>query len=237
MALERAAKDLNDGIINALVTGPINKSNIQSDKFNFPGQTEYITEASGGTNSLMMMVGESLKVGLVTTHLPLKDVANNITKKNVTAKLNILFDSLKKDFGIIKPKVAILGLNPHAGDDGLLGNEEEGIILPVIEEFKSKGHLAFGPYPADGFFGVAQYKNFDGILAMYHDQGLIAFKTLSFEIGVNYTAGLDIIRTSPDHGTAFNLAGKNVASEISMRSAIYLAKDIYKMRNPDSIEE
>jgi len=236
-ALDRASKDLKEGKIDALVTGPINKSNIQSDKFNFPGQTEFITKASGAKESLMMMVGENLKVGLVTTHLPLKDVASQITKKNVTSKLKILNDSLKRDFGINKPKVAVLGLNPHAGDEGLLGNEENDIIIPVIEEFKNKGHLTFGPYPSDGFFGVAQYKNFDGILAMYHDQGLIAFKTLSFEIGVNYTAGLEIIRTSPDHGTAFNLAGKNTASEISMRSAIYLAKDIYKMRNPIPLEE
>jgi 4-hydroxythreonine-4-phosphate dehydrogenase len=231
-ALERATKDLIEGKINALVTGPVNKNNIQSDKFNFPGQTEYITKTSNASNSLMMMVGESLKVGLVTTHLPLKDVASHITKKNITEKLKILIDSLKQDFGINKPKVAILGLNPHAGDDGLLGKEEKEIISPVIEEFKNKGNLTFGPYPSDGFFGAAQYTNFDGILAMYHDQGLIAFKTLSFEMGVNFTAGLDIIRTSPDHGTAFNLAGKNVANEISMRSAIYLAKDIFNTRKP-----
>lgn len=230
-ALEIAIKDLNEGLINALVTGPVNKNNIQSDKFNFPGQTEYITKSCGGTNSLMMMVGESLRIGLVTTHIPIKDVASQITKKKIADKLKIFIDSLKEDFGINKPKVAILGLNPHAGDDGLLGNEELEVISPVIEEFKNKGHLTFGPYPSDGFFGAAQYANFDGILAMYHDQGLIAFKTLSFEIGVNYTAGLNVIRTSPDHGTAYNLAGKNVASEISMRSAIYLAKDIYKMRN------
>ena len=236
-ALERASKDLIEGKIDALVTGPINKSNIQSDKFNFPGQTEFITKVSGGKDSLMMMVGENLKVGLVTTHLPIKEVANQITEKNLTSKLKMLIDSLKLDFGITKPKVAILGLNPHAGDDGLLGNEEKDIIIPVIEEFKRKGHLTYGPYPSDGFFGVAQYVNFDGILAMYHDQGLIAFKTLSFEIGVNFTAGLEIIRTSPDHGTAFNLAGKNTASEMSMRSAIYLAKDIYKMRNPIPLEE
>jgi len=236
-ALERAVKDLNENKINALVTGPVNKKNIQSDKFNFPGQTEYITKTCGGSNSLMMMVGESLRVGLVTTHLPVKDIAGQITKKNVTDKLKIFLDSLKQDFGINKPKVALLGLNPHAGDDGLLGSEEQEVIIPVIEEFKNKGHLTFGPYPSDGFFGAAQYTNFDGILAMYHDQGLIAFKTLSFEMGVNYTAGLDVIRTSPDHGTAFNLAGKNVASEISMRSAIYLAKDIYKTRQTATKED
>lgn len=236
-ALERAVRDLKEGKINALVTGPINKNSIQSDKFNFPGQTEYIANATGATDSLMMMVGENLKVGLVTTHLPLKDVANQITKENVDNKLKIFIDSLKKDFGIIKPKIAVLGLNPHAGDGGLLGGEEQDILIPVIEEFKNKGHLTYGPYPSDGFFGVAQYRNFDGILAMYHDQGLIAFKTLSFEVGVNFTAGLDVIRTSPDHGTAFNLAGKYTASEISMRSAIYLSKDIYMTRHPLPVEE
>ena len=236
-ALERAVKDLKEGKINAIVTGPINKSNIQSDQFNFPGQTEYITKESGEKDSLMMMVGENLKVGLVTTHLPIKDVPTKITRKNVSAKLKIFINSLKSDYGIKKPKIAVLGLNPHAGDEGLLGKEETEVIQPVIEEFKSKGHLAYGPYPSDGFFGAAQYKGFDGILAMYHDQGLIAFKTLSFEIGVNYTAGLEIIRTSPDHGTAYNLAGKNEASEISMRSAIYLAKDIYKVRRPITEEE
>ena len=238
-ALERAVKDLKEGKINALVTGPINKNNIQSDQFNFPGQTEYITKESGRKDSLMMMVGESLKVGLVTTHLPIKDIPSQITNKNVSAKLKIFIDSLKNDYGITKPKIAVLGLNPHAGDDGLLGKEEQEIIKPVIEEFKNKGHLTYGPYPSDGFFGAAQYKNFDGILAMYHDQGLIAFKTLSFEIGVNYTAGLEVIRTSPDHGTAYNLAGKNLASEISMRSAIYLAKDICNVRHPvtDTVNE
>jgi len=229
-ALEQGVKDLIEGKINAIVTGPINKNNIQSDQFKFAGQTEYVTKENGKKDSLMMMVGENLKVGLVTTHLPLKDVPSQITTKNLSAKLKIFIDSLKNDFGITKPKIAILGLNPHAGDEGLLGKEEQEVIQPVIEEFKSKGHLAYGPYPSDGFFGAAQYKNFDGILAMYHDQGLIAFKTLCFEMGVNYTAGLDIIRTSPDHGTAFNLAGKNMASEISMRSAIYLAKDICKVR-------
>lgn len=236
-ALEKAAKDLKEGKINALVTGPVNKNNIQSDSFDFPGQTEFITQSSGGTNSLMMMVGENLKVGLVTAHLPLKDVAGSITHKMVSARLSIFLASLKKDFGIRKPKIAVLGLNPHAGDEGLLGQEEKDIIIPVIDEFKNKGHLVFGPYPSDGFFGVAQYRNFDGVLAMYHDQGLIAFKTLSFEVGVNFTAGLDVIRTSPDHGTAYNLAGKNTASEISMRSAIYLAKDIYMVRHSDQLQE
>ena len=236
-ALERAAKDLKEGKIDALVTGPVNKHSIQSEKFNFPGQTEYLTQICEVEESLMMMVGENLKVGLVSTHLPIKDVAARITKNNISSKLKIFLNSLKNDFGINKPKIAVLGLNPHAGDEGLLGSEEIDVITPVIETFKNKGHLVYGPFPADGFFGVAQYRNFDGILAMYHDQGLIAFKTLSFEVGVNYTAGLEVIRTSPDHGTAFNLAGKNVASEISMRSAIYLAKDIYKIRNPVAAEE
>jgi 4-hydroxythreonine-4-phosphate dehydrogenase len=236
-ALERGAKDLNEGKIHALVTGPINKKNIQSDAFSFPGQTEYITKTAGASKSMMMMVGDNLRIGLVTTHLPLKEVAGQITKKNVSDKIKIFVESLKKDFGVKKPKLAVLGLNPHAGDDGLMGMEENEVILPAIEELKNKGHLIFGPYPPDGFFGVTQYKDFDGVLAMYHDQGLIAFKTLSFETGVNYTAGLDVIRTSPDHGTAFNLAGKNMANEFSMRSAIYLAKDIYKTRHSTDPDE
>ena len=168
----------------------------------------------------------------MTTHLPIREIASSITHETLSSRIQIFLKSLKNDFGIGKPRIAVLGLNPHAGDDGLLGSEENEIIQPVIEEFRNKGHLVQGPYPSDGFFGVAQFRNFDGVLAMYHDQGLIPFKTMFFDEGVNFTAGLNVIRTSPDHGTAFNLAGKDVASEIPMRSAIYLAKEIYYNRNP-----
>jgi 4-hydroxythreonine-4-phosphate dehydrogenase len=236
-ALEKAAVAINDGKIDAIVTGPINKKLIQGENFKFPGQTEYIASISGENDSLMMMVSDTLKVGLVTTHVPVKNVSELITRETIESKIKIFLKALKQDFGIIKPRLAVLSLNPHAGDDGLIGTEDKEIILPVIEEFKSNGNLVYGPFPPDGFFGVAQYRNFDGILAMYHDQGLIAFKILSFEEGVNFTAGLKMIRTSPDHGTAYNLAGKNQASENSMRSAIYLAKQIYYHRNPESQDD
>ena len=232
IALEKATEDLINEKIDALVTGPINKKLIQNESFQFPGQTEYIASRAKKGESMMMMVGEMLKVGLVTTHLPIREVAQVITQEILSEKIGIFLKSLKNDFGINKPKLAVLGLNPHAGEDGLLGSEENEIILPVIEEFRNKGQLVQGPYPSDGFFGVAQFRNFDGVLAMYHDQGLIPFKTMFFDEGVNYTAGLDVIRTSPDHGTAYNLAGKNIASEVPMRSAIYLAKEIYYNRNP-----
>jgi 4-hydroxythreonine-4-phosphate dehydrogenase len=235
-ALERATDDLLNDRIDALVTGPVNKKLIQGKDFHFPGQTDYITSRCKQKDSIMMMVGDILKVGLVTTHLPLKDVSGEITRENLSSKIRLFLQSLKNDFGITKPKIAVLGLNPHSGERGLLGNEEAEIITPVIEDFKNKGNLIHGPFPADGFFGVVQYRNFDGVLAMYHDQGLIPFKTLLFEEGVNYTGGLDVIRTSPDHGTAYNLAGKNVASEVSMRSAIFLAKEIYLHRTPVLIE-
>jgi len=236
-ALEKATEDLLNEKIDALVTGPVNKKLLQSEKFSFPGQTEYITSKCGQKDSLMMMAGDVLKVGLVTTHVSIKDVAKHITKENISSKIKIFMQSLKYDFGINKPRIAVLGLNPHAGDDGLLGNEEKEIIMPIVEDFKNKGYLVHGPYPSDGFFGVAQFRNYDGVLAMYHDQGLIPFKTLSFEAGVNFTSGLSVIRTSPDHGTAYNLAGKNLASEIPMRSAIFLAKEIYYHRNPIMVDE
>ncbi len=237
IALEKGTSDLVKGTIDALVTGPVNKKLIHGDTFNFTGQTEYIAEQSGEKDSLMMMVSDSLKVGLVTTHEPIREVAALITTDRIRAKINLFLKSLKTDFGITKPRIAVLGLNPHAGDDGLIGMEEKEVISPIIEELKSNGKLVYGPYPSDGFFGAALYRNFDGILAMYHDQGLIAFKSISFEEGVNYTAGLKVIRTSPDHGTAYNLAGKNMASEISMRSALYLAREIYHNRNPEIVEE
>jgi len=239
LALEKGTEDLTSGKLDALVTGPINKKNIQRDGFHFPGQTEYLTEKSQSKESLMMMVSDTLRVGLVTTHVPLNKVSEKVTKEKFSAKLNIMIKTLKKDFGIIKPKIAVLALNPHAGEEGLLGSEENDIIKPVIEEFKNNGCIVMGPYSADGFFGVAQYRNFDGVLAMYHDQGLIPFKSLSFESGVNYTAGLKFIRTSPDHGTAYNLAGKNLASEVSIREAIFLARQIVIQRsqNPELTEK
>lgn len=225
-ALDHAIVDLKSQQIDALVTAPLNKNNINQPGIKFIGHTEYLTEAFGKTNSLMFMVTEKMRVGLVTGHMPLKDVAENITGEKIREKLNIMLKSLETDFGINKPKVAVLGLNPHAGENGLLGREEDEIIRPVIKEFKEKGALVFGPYPSDGFFGMRSQYKFDGVLAMYHDQGLVPFKTLAFESGVNFTAGLPIIRTSPDHGTAYNIAGKNIADEGSMRAALFQAYDI-----------
>ncbi|MGK7396137.1 MAG: 4-hydroxythreonine-4-phosphate dehydrogenase PdxA [Candidatus Cyclobacteriaceae bacterium M3_2C_046] len=236
LALEKAVEDLQQGKIEAVVTAPINKNNIQSEDFQFPGHTEYFTQKFNGSDSLMMMVSDQLRVGVATAHVPLNQVSQTITKEALTSKLKIMLQSLKKDFGRQKPKLAVLGLNPHAGEEGLLGMEEKEVIIPVIEEFKNKGHLVFGPYPADGFFGLVQHIKFDGVMAMYHDQGLIPFKTIAFEKGVNFTAGLPIIRTSPDHGTAYNIAGKGQANESSMREAIYLALDIIKMRMEQKVE-
>ncbi|MCG8391339.1 MAG: 4-hydroxythreonine-4-phosphate dehydrogenase PdxA [Cytophagales bacterium] len=230
MAIQKSVQDIKNGIIDAIVTAPINKNNIQGEGFDFPGHTEYFTHTFETKDSLMLMASDDLKIGTVTGHLPLKEVSKKITKENVTSKLVILEQTLKSDFGINKPKIAVLGLNPHAGEAGLLGFEEDKIIRPVVEQLKNKGKLVFGPFPADGFFGKGEYKKFDGILAMYHDQGLIPFKTIVFQQGVNYTAGLPIIRTSPDHGTAYSIAGKNVADESSMRSAILMAYDIFKNR-------
>ncbi|MCA6073833.1 4-hydroxythreonine-4-phosphate dehydrogenase PdxA [Fulvivirga sedimenti] len=230
MALEQSVKDLNAGIIDAVVTAPINKHNIQRDEFRFAGHTEYFASAFGAQDSLMFMVSEDLRIGVVTGHIPLKDVSKKLTKGLISRKLKIMETSLREDFGIGKPKIAVLGLNPHAGEDGLLGTEDQEVIAPVIKEFKDKGKLVFGPFPADGFFGKGQYRNYDGILAMYHDQGLIPFKTIASQQGVNFTAGLPIIRTSPDHGTAYDLAGKNAANENSMRAAIFMAYDILKVR-------
>ena len=231
LSLQKAVKDLKEKRIDALVTGPINKNNIQSDAFRFPGHTEYFTESFDARGSLMLMVSDDLKVGVATGHVPLKDVHKKINKELLKSKLHILIASLKNDFGRSKPKVAVLGLNPHAGEGGLLGQEEHDIIRPIVEEFKNKGNLVFGPFPADGFFGKGEFKKFDGILAMYHDQGLIPFKTMAYQSGVNYTAGLPIIRTSPDHGTAYSIAGKSIADESSMRSALMMAYDIFKSRN------
>lgn len=230
LALQKAAQHLQKGMIDGIVTAPINKNNIQSDEFRFPGHTEFFTETFGAKDSLMLLCSEGLRVGVVTGHIPLKEVSKQLTAEKLRSKLLILEKTLHKDFGIGKPRVAVLGLNPHAGEGGLLGNEEQELILPVIQELKEKGKLIFGPFPADGFFGTGQFKKFDGILAMYHDQGLIPFKTLAFESGVNYTAGLSIVRTSPDHGTAYDISGQGIASEQSIREAIYMACDIIRRR-------
>ena len=225
-ALDQAIEDLKAGHIDALVTAPLNKNNINSPERSFVGHTEYLAEAFESNKSLMFMVTEGMRVGLVTGHMPLREVAENVTRGRIKEKLEIMIQSLQADFGIQKPKIAVLGLNPHAGEDGLLGKEEETIIRPVIKEFKDKGTMVFGPYPSDGFFGMMHQHKFDGVLAMYHDQGLIPFKTLAFDNGVNFTAGLPIVRTSPDHGTAYNIAGKNTADEGSMRAALFTAYDI-----------
>lgn len=231
ISLENAVKDLKDGKIDVLITAPINKDNVQSEKFNFPGHTEYLTKESESKDSLMLMVSENLKVGVVTTHLPLSKVPEALTEELILDKLRIMNKSLIQDFRIRKPKIAVLGLNPHAGDNGLLGTEEVDVIIPAINKAKDEGILALGPYPADGFFGSDNFNKFDAVLAMYHDQGLTPFKALAFNSGVNYTAGLDFIRTSPGHGTAYEIAGSGKASEISFRNAIYLACDIFRNRS------
>ena len=231
ISLDQATNDLQNGIIDTLVTAPIHKKAMQDAGFPFPGHTEYLNSIFKITESLMLMVNtDGLKVGLVTNHLPLKEVASAITKEKIVRKLQIFNHTLIVDFGIEKPTIAVLGLNPHAGDDGFLGEEEKKIIRPVIIEAKKKGMMAMGPFPADGFFGSRQHKKVDGILAMYHDQGLAPFKALSFGSGVNYTAGLPVIRTSPDHGTAYDIAGKNEADSRSFRQALFLAIDIFKCR-------
>jgi 4-hydroxythreonine-4-phosphate dehydrogenase len=230
MALDRACSDLQNGFIDVLITAPINKDNIQSENFDFPGHTEYLAELFNAEDYAMLMVSETMKMGVVTTHMPIAKVAGSLSKELILAKIRIIAKSLQQDFSITKPKIAVFGLNPHAGDNGLLGTEEKEIIIPAIEQAKKEGIIALGPFPADGFFGSDDYRKFDAILAMYHDQGLIPFKLASFERGVNYTAGLPIVRTSPSHGTAYSLAGENVASPESFRQALYLAIDIYKNR-------
>ncbi|OFY94001.1 MAG: 4-hydroxythreonine-4-phosphate dehydrogenase PdxA, partial [Bacteroidetes bacterium RIFCSPLOWO2_12_FULL_31_6] len=229
-SIEAAVKDLQDGRINVLVTAPISKYTIKQEGFKFPGHTEYFADKFKSDDILMLMVNDSIRVGTVTGHIPINQVASKLTIEAILSKLMVLNKSLLKDFGKSKPRIAVLGLNPHAGEKGTMGTEENEIILPAIKQATEKGIMAFGPYPADGFFGSGQYTKFDAVLAMYHDQGLIPFKTLAFESGVNYTAGLSVIRTSPDHGTAFDIAGKNVASESSFRSAVFMAIDIYKNR-------
>ncbi|RDC63011.1 4-hydroxythreonine-4-phosphate dehydrogenase PdxA [Adhaeribacter pallidiroseus] len=230
-SLQAASADLKAGNIDGIVTAPIDKDNIQSEEFKFPGHTEFFTSYFEAPESLMFLVSGNLRVATVTGHIPVKEVANKITTELLVQKLTILLHTLQKDFGIQKPRIAVLGLNPHAGENGLLGTEEQEIILPAIRSLKENGHLLFGPFPADGFFGTRQYQQVDATLAMYHDQGLIPFKTLAFENGVNYTAGLPIVRTSPDHGTAYNIAGANKAQESSFREALFLAIDIIRKRS------
>lgn len=230
LSLQKATDDLANGSIDALVTAPINKSNIQSENFNFPGHTEYLQERSGSNDVLMFLISEDLRVGVVTGHIPVLEVPLAINKEKIVKKLQLINDSLKKDFWIEKPKIAVLGLNPHASDNGLLGKEEAEIISPAIQEAFDKGIICFGPYPADGFFGNGTYKQFDAVLAMYHDQGLIPFKTIAFSTGVNYTAGLKFVRTSPDHGTGYDIAGKNIADPTSFAEAMFAAIHIVKHR-------
>lgn len=228
-SLESAVKHLKESSIDVLLTAPINKENIQSESFKFPGHTEYLENELEG-ESLMILISENLRVGLVTGHIPIAKIPETITSELIKKKVEIMHTTLVKDFGINKPKIAILGLNPHCGDKGVIGKEDDEIIRPTINEIKESGKIVFGPYAADGFFGSNTYKQFDGILAMYHDQGLAPFKALSFGNGVNYTAGLSKIRTSPDHGTAFEIAGKNEASNTSFKEALFTAIEIYRKR-------
>jgi 4-hydroxythreonine-4-phosphate dehydrogenase len=229
-SLVTAAQALKDGKIDGLVTAPIHKKNTQSQQFNFTGHTPYLKNLFGAADVAMFMVAENIKVALLTEHVAVKEIAQHITKENILSKLQILNSSLKKDFGITKPKIAVLGLNPHAGDEGLIGKEDEEIIKPAIKDAKQKDIFCFGPYPADAFFARGQHEKFDGVLAMYHDQGLIPFKSLAIGEGVNYTAGLKCVRTSPDHGVAFDIAGKGKADEASFREAIFKCVDIINSR-------
>nr|WP_067057941.1 4-hydroxythreonine-4-phosphate dehydrogenase PdxA [Mucilaginibacter sp. L294] len=230
ISLQRATDDLLAGNIDGLVTAPINKDNIQSEEFNFPGHTEYLQHRDSKDESLMFLVSETLRVGVVTGHIPVSKISESITTDKIIHKLKLMNASLQDDFWIRKPKIAVLGLNPHASDNGLIGNEEKDTIIPAIEEARNNDVLAFGPYAADGFFANGTYLQFDAVLAMYHDQGLIPFKQIAFESGVNYTAGLSFVRTSPDHGTAYDIAGKNMASEVSFREALFTALHIIKHR-------
>ena len=231
VSLNIGAEALKAGKIDALVTAPVHKKNIQSPGFNFTGHTPYLKNLFGVADVAMFMIAANMKVALLTEHVALKDVGQYITKENIISKLLIINNSLKKDFGITKPKIAVLGLNPHAGDEGLIGKEEIEIIKPAIKEAKTqKDIFCFGPYPADAFFARGQYEKFDAVLALYHDQGLIPFKSLAVGEGVNYTAGLNAVRTSPDHGVAFDIAGKGIADESSFREAIYKCIDILNSR-------
>jgi len=230
ISLEKAVEDLNNGKIDALVTAPINKHNIQQEGFAFPGHTEYLQHKVNADDVLMFMLCEDLRVGVVTGHIPVKDVAAQITEEALLKKLRLMNSSLKNDFWIQKPKIAVLGLNPHAGDNGVIGTEDDAVIRPTLEKANAEGMLCFGPFPADGFFASDAYLKFDAVLAMYHDQGLIPFKHIAQRKGVNYTAGLPIVRTSPDHGTGYDIAGKNLASHESFLEALFAAVHIVKNR-------
>lgn len=229
ISLEAATNELNNGNVDVLVTAPINKNTIQSEDFKFPGHTEYLEQKLGG-KALMILLHEKLRVALLTGHIPIEEVSKSITPELINEKIEILHNTLSVDFGITKPKIAVLSINPHAGDNGVIGNEDNETIIPTIEKIQKKGKLVFGPYPADSFFGSGNYLNFDAVLAAYHDQGLTPFKTLAFGNGVNFSAGLNKIRTSPDHGTAFDIAGKGMADHNSFKEAVYTAIDIFKKR-------
>ncbi|MEI5984404.1 4-hydroxythreonine-4-phosphate dehydrogenase PdxA [Sphingobacterium sp. PU5-4] len=235
ISLQKAAEDLKAGVIDALVTAPINKHNIQQEGFNFPGHTEYLQDFFGAKDVLMFMVSEDLRVGVVTGHIPVKEVSAAITEESILHKLRMMNASLKVDFWIQKPKIAVLGLNPHAGDDGLIGTEDQDIVAPAIKKAFDEGIFCFGPYPADGFFAADAYTKFDAVLAMYHDQGLIPFKHIASRNGINFTAGLPVVRTSPDHGTGYDIAGKNQASHTSFLSAIFEAVHIVNRRREQAV--
>lgn len=228
-SLESAVSALKNSEIDVLVTAPINKSNVQSESFNFPGHTDYLAKELEG-DSLMLMISSELKVGLLTDHVAVKDIANTITRELIDKKIKIIHKTLIEDFGIVRPKIAVLGINPHNGDNGVIGNEDDTVLRPALDNIRNNGKLVLGPYAADSFFGSGNYKNFDAVIASYHDQGLIPFKTLAFGSGVNYTAGLSRIRTSPDHGTAYDVAGKNKANAESFKEAVFQAINIYKKR-------
>ena len=225
-----AMNDLLGNNLDVIVTAPINKHNIQSPTFNFPGHTEYLAQKAGVTDYLMLMISNTVRIGVITGHIPLDKVTGALTEELVARKIEIMNRSLMRDFGIVKPRIAILALNPHAGDNGIIGNEDNTILKPAIEKMYNQDVMVFGPYPADGFFGSGTFRHFDGILATYHDQGMIPFKLLSFEEGINFTAGLPFVRTSPAHGTAYDLAGKNEANPESFRNAVYIACDIFNNR-------
>ncbi|HUH51110.1 MAG TPA: 4-hydroxythreonine-4-phosphate dehydrogenase PdxA [Flavobacterium sp.] len=230
LSFEHATKALKEGNIDVLVTAPINKHNVGADQNDFVGHTEYLSNELEG-EALMLLTSEDLKVGLLTGHVPLKEVSAKLTEELIRNKVKILEQSLIQDFSIVRPKIAVLGLNPHCGDGGVIGDEDDKVLKPTIARLFEQGHLVFGPFSADGFFGSETYKKYDAVLASYHDQGLVPFKTIAFGQGVNFTAGLNKIRTSPDHGTAFDIAGKGIADFSSFREAVYLAIDIYNSRN------
>ncbi len=230
LSLQAAVRDLKAGEIDVVVTAPINKENIQSENFKFPGHTEYFASEFASKNYMMLMVSDQLKIGVVTGHIPLQQVSPSLTKEKILSNIRILHKTLMEDFSLHKPRIAVLGLNPHAGDNGVIGMEDQDIVKPAIKQANEEGIIALGPFPADGFFGSGDFRKFDAVLAMYHDQGLIPFKVIAFESGVNFTAGLPVVRTSPGHGTAYDIAGTGVASEDSFRNAIYLAIDVFESR-------